>query len=319
MATHGGCDLECGQHLRTTGPGCSICRRRANCTHHDISHQPSRSIRVAPSLAASARPPLHRDRVPYAGAVPLCPAPFICGVAADVLVGPGDDLCTSGLRHRHDRVHSSSDSIRGTRARSISWRVCQVSPPGADDSACRFLQARRKHRSAPDCCEAGGLTCLRGWDCEGAGEAVQNCLLTATRNTAKFAFAGALRSWLLRILIDEARKFSARKRAHRQPLPNWSFRKNASSGVGPAPAAVCTAHSQRAGVVSSGCLSLVPNRTVRSAFPPLIDTSFRVETGNRPRNIGSASGIKTARTRNTTIFRGGNWLGRKDSNLHHPH
>jgi DNA-directed RNA polymerase specialized sigma24 family protein len=52
-------------------------------------------------------------------------------------------------------------------------------------------------------------------DYEGAGEAVQNCLLTDTRNTPKFESVGALRSWLLRILIDEALqilRFSGRKR-----------------------------------------------------------------------------------------------------------
>jgi RNA polymerase sigma-70 factor, ECF subfamily len=41
-------------------------------------------------------------------------------------------------------------------------------------------------------------------DSEGGEEAVQNCLLTATRNTPKFESEGAFRSWLLRILIDEA-------------------------------------------------------------------------------------------------------------------
>jgi DNA-directed RNA polymerase specialized sigma24 family protein len=39
---------------------------------------------------------------------------------------------------------------------------------------------------------------------EGAEEAVKNCLLTATRNPPKFESEGAFRSWLLRILIDEA-------------------------------------------------------------------------------------------------------------------
>lgn len=41
-------------------------------------------------------------------------------------------------------------------------------------------------------------------DSEGAEEAVQNCFLTASRSTPKFESAGAFRSWLLRILIDEA-------------------------------------------------------------------------------------------------------------------
>ena len=37
-----------------------------------------------------------------------------------------------------------------------------------------------------------------------AEEAVQNCLLTALRTFRRFESEGAFRSWLLRILIDEA-------------------------------------------------------------------------------------------------------------------
>jgi DNA-directed RNA polymerase specialized sigma24 family protein len=50
-------------------------------------------------------------------------------------------------------------------------------------------------------------------DCEGAKEAVQNCLLTATRNTPKFESEGAFRSWLLRILIDEALQILREKKS----------------------------------------------------------------------------------------------------------
>jgi RNA polymerase sigma-70 factor, ECF subfamily len=41
-------------------------------------------------------------------------------------------------------------------------------------------------------------------DSEEAEEAVQNCLLTAIRNPLMFESEGAFRSWLVRILIDEA-------------------------------------------------------------------------------------------------------------------
>jgi len=41
-------------------------------------------------------------------------------------------------------------------------------------------------------------------DRQGAEEAVENCLLAATRNPPTFESEGAFRSWLLRILIDEA-------------------------------------------------------------------------------------------------------------------
>ncbi len=39
---------------------------------------------------------------------------------------------------------------------------------------------------------------------EGAENALQTCWLRASRNPPKFACEGAFRSWLLRILIDEA-------------------------------------------------------------------------------------------------------------------
>jgi DNA-directed RNA polymerase specialized sigma24 family protein len=41
-------------------------------------------------------------------------------------------------------------------------------------------------------------------DRQGAEEAVENCLLAATRNPPTFDCEGAFSSWLLRILIDEA-------------------------------------------------------------------------------------------------------------------
>jgi len=39
---------------------------------------------------------------------------------------------------------------------------------------------------------------------KGAEDVVQSCWLTASRNPPKFEYEGAFRSWLLRILIDEA-------------------------------------------------------------------------------------------------------------------
>jgi len=40
--------------------------------------------------------------------------------------------------------------------------------------------------------------------CEGADEAVERCFLTACGDPQEFAYEGAFRSWLVRILIDEA-------------------------------------------------------------------------------------------------------------------
>lgn len=39
---------------------------------------------------------------------------------------------------------------------------------------------------------------------DAADEALQNCWVTASRNPPKFEYEGAFRSWLLRVLIDEA-------------------------------------------------------------------------------------------------------------------
>ena len=39
---------------------------------------------------------------------------------------------------------------------------------------------------------------------EGADRAVENCFLTAARNPQQFEYEGAFRSWLARIVIDEA-------------------------------------------------------------------------------------------------------------------
>ena len=48
---------------------------------------------------------------------------------------------------------------------------------------------------------------------EGAEEAVQNCLLTAISHPLKFKSEGAFRSWLLRILIDEALQILRQKKS----------------------------------------------------------------------------------------------------------
>ena len=39
---------------------------------------------------------------------------------------------------------------------------------------------------------------------EGAGNAVENCRIVASRNSPGFEYEGAFRSWVARILIDEA-------------------------------------------------------------------------------------------------------------------
>jgi DNA-directed RNA polymerase specialized sigma24 family protein len=60
-------------------------------------------------------------------------------------------------------------------------------------------------------------------DSGGAEEAVQNCLLTATRNTQKFESEGAFRSWLLRIVIDEALQILRQKKSTATTSPEQVF------------------------------------------------------------------------------------------------
>ncbi len=47
---------------------------------------------------------------------------------------------------------------------------------------------------------------------EGARDSVQNCWLTASCNPPKFEHEGAFRSWLLRIVIDEALAIRRKKK-----------------------------------------------------------------------------------------------------------
>jgi len=46
----------------------------------------------------------------------------------------------------------------------------------------------------------------------GAENALENCWLTASRNPPKFVYEGAFRSWLVRILLDEALRVRRRRR-----------------------------------------------------------------------------------------------------------
>ena len=48
------------------------------------------------------------------------------------------------------------------------------------------------------------LACRILGSCEEVEKAVQNCRITASRNPPRFEYEGAFRSWLVRVLIDEA-------------------------------------------------------------------------------------------------------------------
>jgi DNA-directed RNA polymerase specialized sigma24 family protein len=49
-------------------------------------------------------------------------------------------------------------------------------------------------------------------DTQGARHCVQNCWVTASRNPPKFEHEAAFRSWLLRIVIDEALAIRRKKK-----------------------------------------------------------------------------------------------------------
>ena len=48
---------------------------------------------------------------------------------------------------------------------------------------------------------------------DGAGNAVENCRIVASRNPPDFEYEGAFRSWVARILIDEALAILRQKNA----------------------------------------------------------------------------------------------------------
>jgi DNA-directed RNA polymerase specialized sigma24 family protein len=65
---------------------------------------------------------------------------------------------------------------------------------------------------------------------EEAEEAVKNCRLTASRNPPRFSSEGAFKSWLVRILIDEATLLLRQKENNAsQRLPE-QFREQLSKG-----------------------------------------------------------------------------------------
>jgi RNA polymerase sigma-70 factor (ECF subfamily) len=65
---------------------------------------------------------------------------------------------------------------------------------------------------------------------ERADDAIENCWLTASRNPPRFEHQSAFRSWLLRVLIDEAlairrrNEGSLERRASVEPIPSHEIR-----------------------------------------------------------------------------------------------
>lgn len=59
------------------------------------------------------------------------------------------------------------------------------------------------------------LACRVLGGAEQADDAIENCWLTASRDPPQFEYEGAFRSWLVRVLIDEA--LAIRQRAESAP------------------------------------------------------------------------------------------------------
>jgi hypothetical protein len=62
-------------------------------------------IRIVPPAA------IYTDKLPDSWPLPLRAAPVVCRMAARILVGATDDVCTPGVRDRHHRVYPHSYSI----------------------------------------------------------------------------------------------------------------------------------------------------------------------------------------------------------------
>ena len=72
---------------------------------------------------------------------------------------------------------------------------CRESPEHAQKFASRFSRYRPLLYS---------LACRVLGNIQGAEAALENCWRTASHNPSKFDYEGAFRSWLARVLIDEA-------------------------------------------------------------------------------------------------------------------
>jgi RNA polymerase sigma-70 factor (ECF subfamily) len=72
---------------------------------------------------------------------------------------------------------------------------CRESPEHAQGFASRFSRYRPLLYS---------LACRVLGDIRGAEDALENCWLTTSHNPPEFNYEGAFRSWLARVLIDEA-------------------------------------------------------------------------------------------------------------------
>jgi DNA-directed RNA polymerase specialized sigma24 family protein len=109
------------------------------------------------------------------------------------------------------RLHTSENILmpNGLRQQSAPFEV-------------RFLRCHKMLRF---------LACRVLGSSEQAHEVVENCKVTASRNPPTFEYEGAFRSWLVRILIDEAlaivrqREQHDERRKHEEPgSPEVAFR-----------------------------------------------------------------------------------------------
>jgi len=104
-----------------------------------------------------------------------------------------------------------------------STQPSQFAPRRYDET--RLMQSRVRPGQYRRLLYSTACLVLNG--CEGAKEALQNCLLRASYNPSRFANEGAFRSWLIRILIDEALLVLQKRR-------NDAMIRHRASGIVPA-------------------------------------------------------------------------------------
>ena len=116
-----------------------------------VPHQPLRSVRPAPGLAAADRQAVHARLLPHAAALPVRAASAVLRLSARVLDDADDDAGAPGVRGRHDRLHRAGDSVRGARSRRRAWRARTRSTGARADAVARRGAPTRRaaHAATP--------------------------------------------------------------------------------------------------------------------------------------------------------------------------
>src|SRR5687768_4637426 len=115
-----------------------------------VSHQPFRSVRTAPGLAAADWPAVHAGALPHSAALPIRPASAVLRLSARVLDDAHDDAGASGLCSRYNRLHRPRDSIRGKGSCVGAWRGLRGISTQSSDVIARTSADADAGTSRPD-------------------------------------------------------------------------------------------------------------------------------------------------------------------------